>query len=92
VELPITEKSFKIQTNSSVPQIAYFIRLLVDTGLIKNKNTMELVRFFSSHISSKQVKNIAKESFRRQFYEAEDSAKATVKDAIIKMLNQIRKT
>jgi hypothetical protein len=83
---------FKIQTDLSVAQIAYFIRLLVDTGLIKNKSTIDLIRFFATHISSKRMQSIAKESFRRQFYEVEDSVKSKVRDAINKMLNQIPKT
>lgn len=90
-EIQIQEKSFKIQTDSSVAQVAYFIRILVDTGLIKNKNTVELIRFFAAHISSKRVQNIAKESFRRKFYEVEDSVKQLVKEDLIKMLDQIKK-
>ncbi len=91
-EIKESVNTFKIQTDLSVPQIAYFIRLLVDTGLIKNKSIMDLIRFFSTHISSKRMQSIAKESFRRQFYEVEDSVKSKVRDAINKMLNQIPKT
>jgi hypothetical protein len=90
-EVRIQGKTFKIQTDSSVAQVAYFTRILVDTGLIKNKNTVELIRFFAAHVSSKRVQNIAQESFRRKFYEVEDSVKQSVKEDLIKMLNQIKK-
>jgi hypothetical protein len=84
-------KNFKIQTDSSVAQVAYFLRILVDTELIKNKNTIELIRFIATHVSSKRVQNVAQESFRRKFYEVEDSARDSVKEDLIKMLNQISK-
>jgi hypothetical protein len=92
---PIVPKApnnkFKVETNLSVSQIAHLIRVMVDTGVITNKNTLEMLRFMADHISSKKTPSIAHESFRRQFYDAKDPAPAVVKNEIIKMLNQSQK-
>jgi len=84
------QKSFKIMTESSVPQVAYFVRILMETGLIKNHSTIEVIRFFSSHIRTSRVENISADSFRSKFYNTEQTAKDAVKDDVMKLLNHIK--
>lgn len=84
------QKSFKIMTESSVPQVAYFVRILMETGLIKNHSTIEVIRFFSSHIRTSRVENISADSFRSKFYNTEQTAKDAVKDDVLKLLNHIK--
>lgn len=83
---------FKIQTESSVPQVAYFVRILMETGIIKNKSTIDVIRFFSNHIRTSRVETISPESFRSKFYNTEYSAKVAVKEDVLKLLDHISKT
>jgi hypothetical protein len=80
-------KDFKILTESSVPQIAYFVRILMETGLIKN-----VIRFFSKHFRTARVETISPDSFRSKFYNTEHTAKEAVKDDVQKLLNHMTKS
>jgi hypothetical protein len=92
VEVNNVPKKFKIETTLSVAQAGYFLRILVDTGMIQNKNTLDLIRFVASHISSKRVQNISQESLRKKFYETDSATKEAVKEAVNKMLSKINKS
>ncbi len=83
--------NFKLLTELSVPQAAYLVRLFIETGLFKNNNIIEVVRFFAKHIQTKRTENISIESFRSKFYNADRSSRETIKDLLIKLLNQARK-
>ena len=86
----VMQKGFKIVTESSVPQVAYFVRILMETGLIKNQSTIDVIRFFSTHISTSRVESISPDSFRSKFYNIEQTAKDAVKDDVLKLLNHIK--
>jgi hypothetical protein len=86
------DKHFKIQLDSSVPRVAYFIKILIETRLIKNQNVLDVIRFFSNYISTGRATHVSAESFRTKFYNTEDSAKQAVEDNIIMLLNHIRKS
>jgi hypothetical protein len=85
-----TEK-FKIETSLSVAQTGYFLRILVNAGIIENGNTIELVQFIAKHISSKRAEEVSPGSLRKKFYEIDPATKVAVKKAIIKMLDQTDK-
>lgn len=84
------QKGFKIMTESSVPQVAYFVRILMETGLIKNQSTIDVIRFFSTYIRTSRVESISADSFRSKFYNTEQTAKDAVKDDVLKLLNHIK--
>lgn len=85
-------KDFKIYTESSVPQVAYFVRILMETGLIKNQSTIDVIRFFSKNIRTNRTESISTDSFRSKFYNTEHSAKEAVKGDVLKLLDYISKT
>ncbi len=87
----LLDPNFKLITCLSVPQIACFIRLLVESGIIKNKNKKELINFSAMLFQSKRQENISAESLRTKFYNIEESARQEVKNLIIQLLNQINK-
>jgi hypothetical protein len=88
----LRRKDFKIHTESSVPQVAYFVRILMETGLIKNQSTIDVIRFFSSHISTSRTETISPDSFRSKFYNTEHAAKEAVKEDVLKLLDHIKKS
>lgn len=85
------ENELKILTDMSVSQLAIFIRLLVETGIIKNKNQMDVIKFYASTTQSKRTENISPESFRTKYYNIDESSREAVKHLIIHLLNHINK-
>lgn len=89
---PSQKIDFKLLTDSSVPKVAYFVRILIETGLIKNQNVLEVIRFFANSVSTNRAGTISAESFRTKFYNTEDSAKAAVESDVLMLLDHIRKS
>ncbi len=85
------QENFKIMTDMSVSQVAYFIRLLVDTGIIQNKNQREVISFFASHIKTKKTDSISPTSFHNKYYNIDFSTKEDLKERVIKLLNETQK-
>ncbi len=77
---------FKVRTTLSVSQLAYWIRLLKDSGIITNENKAELIRFFSKHFSSTQNEDISPESFRKKYFVFERSAVTAVQGMLSKLI------
>jgi len=73
-----------------VSQLAYFLRILVETEVIKNPNDKELLKFYAKHTRTKKTETISSESLRVKFYNIEDSTKEEVKTIVIKLLNFIQ--
>ena len=82
---------FKIHTELSVAQIGYFIRLFFDTGIFRNQNQREVLKFFSNHTRTRQVETISPESLRTKFYNIEEGTRESIKEIVISMLNEINK-
>jgi hypothetical protein len=85
----LVNQGFKVVTELSVAQIACFVRLLVESGVIKNKNRAELITFYAVYTQSKKQENISPESFRTRFYNIEESARQEIRGTIIQLLNYI---
>lgn len=82
---------FKLTTDMSVSQVAYFIRILVETGFIQNKNQKEVITFFANHIKTKKTEQISISSFRNKYYNIDFNTKEELKDRIIGLLNETQK-
>ena len=76
------KKDFKLIFDMSIPQFAYLIRTLAETGVIRNKNVSELARFLAKFVTTKRSENISSESFRISYYDTEDRAKGAVKNLL----------
>ncbi|MFO8234725.1 MAG: hypothetical protein R6U04_04880 [Bacteroidales bacterium] len=84
----LLNKDFKIITGQSVSQVAFFLKLLVDVGVITNRNQRELIQFVASNIKTKQTTHISPESLRTKYYHVDEGTVEVVKDTIIKLLNE----
>lgn len=82
------EATYKIKTSLSVPQLAYSIKLLKESGVIMNENKTELIRFFSKHFSSVNNKNISTESFRGKYFTNERSTIVSVRDLLKELIDR----
>jgi len=91
LEQPINVKTApKVTTTMSVPQLAYFIRQMIDTGLILTSNKSETIRFVCAHFSTLNTKNISETSFIAKFNKPNTSSIVETKNNIIKLLNSMK--
>jgi hypothetical protein len=82
----------KILTNLSVPQIAYLLKIFVETEILNSQNDSELIKNIAAITRTKKAVNISSESLRVKYYSVEEKVKDEVKDIIIKLLNHINKS
>lgn len=85
------KSDFKIDFDMSVSQVACFIKTLVETGIIRNKNVSELIRFLASCVKTKRSENISHESFRMKYYNVESNTKDAVKNLFHSAIGQINR-
>ncbi len=84
-------RSFKIQLEMSVAQIAYLIKVFIETRIIVTNNVTGLLRFLSKFLVSKRTESFSYDSFRAKFYNVENGTKESVKTILIKMVDHIDK-
>jgi hypothetical protein len=89
VSSPGSITSFKLQTEMSVAQIAYLIKILVETHIITNHNIAELLRFLSKFFVSKKTATISYDSLRSKYYNAEQGTRQSVKGMLLKLAYSI---
>jgi hypothetical protein len=85
------QKNFKLKLNLSVAQLAYLLRALKEIDIIQNHNMLEVIRFVSTIIQTRQTENISWDSLRTKFYNVEDSARDHIKDMALLLFNHTRK-
>jgi hypothetical protein len=85
------EKTFKLITDLSVPQLGFLIRLFLDSGLFKNKSYRAVAAFFAQHTKTKGSAAISPGNLANKFYDVTGNVEEVVKGILFKMLNQIQK-
>lgn len=83
------QDDFKIKLEMSVPQIAFLLRIFVETKTIHNKNVSDLIRFFSRTCQTKRLESISYESFRVRYYNIEDSTRKSVRSVLLSLVDYI---
>ncbi|MBL7858155.1 MAG: hypothetical protein JNM57_10750 [Cyclobacteriaceae bacterium] len=81
--------TFRIQIEMSVAQIAYFLKVLVESKVIVNQNVTELLRFLSKILVSKKVEIISYDSLRSKYYNIEQSTRDSIRNILLRMINSI---
>ena len=84
-------EDFKLKTEMSVSQLAYLLRVFIETRFINNKNVSDLIRFFSRFFQTKRLESISYESFRVRYYNTEDGTKRSVRNMLLLMIDYINK-
>lgn len=85
---PVTP-DFKIIFDLSVSQLAFLLRALTESGVIQNKNTSEVIRFFAKCVKTKKSEAVSFESFRSKYYSIEGGAKETISRILRDVLKRI---
>jgi hypothetical protein len=84
----ITEQ---IETNLSVPQLAFIIKLLIDEGIIKNSSYRQLSKIAAAHFKTPKATHLSVEKLRIKTFSIEKQTVDKVKDIVIQLLNNINK-
>jgi hypothetical protein len=66
-ELTTKENDFKITLNLSVGQVALFVRILKEAGVIDAKYNTDIYRHIQAYFSSKSKENLAESSFKNKW-------------------------
>jgi hypothetical protein len=80
----------KINTAFSVPQLALFIRLLIDTQVINEKNNTGILKAAATIIGTPKTSAVSPESLRVNYYTPGTAAKNIVKDYLLQMINLLK--
>jgi hypothetical protein len=81
----------KVHTSLSVAHLSMAVKLLVDSKVITNKNTSELLRMVAKNFKTDKQEQISEDSLRNKMYNVEKFNVDKMKGVIIGMLNQVRK-
>lgn len=88
-ELPANEK--KVHTSLSVSHLALAVKLLIESKIITNNNSSELLRMVARNFRTDRQEVISEESLKNKLYSFESSTVNRLKDEIIGLMNLVRK-
>lgn len=81
----------KVQTSLSVAHLALAVKLLVESKVITNKNSSELLRMVARNFKTDRQELISEDSLRNKSYNFESATVDRLKDEIIGLMNLVRK-
>lgn len=81
----------KWSTNLSVPQLALFMRLLVESGILSDVTSISrLTHSIAGLLHTKRMMPLSPESLRIKYYQPESAAIGILKDYLVKMMSLLR--
>ena len=80
---------FKLKFEASVSQVAYLLRIFIETKIILNSNLTQILHFLVRYIVTKRAENISYASFRAKFYSVESGTKESVRNMLAGMIQYI---
>ena len=81
-----TDAKIKLLSGLSVAQLSYFFGLLMEIGIIKHKNQMDIFRFIADNFKTSNTENISVDSLKTKFYNIETTTKSIIREKIIQLL------
>lgn len=88
----LSDSSFKILVDMSVAQLAFLTRAFVESGVIQNKNTTEMMAFLSKFINTKRSGSVSPESLRIKYYDVESATKDSVRNVLHNAIGYINRS
>ncbi|MBL7760163.1 MAG: hypothetical protein JNK08_05645 [Sediminibacterium sp.] len=80
----------KLITGLSVGQFALLIRLLVDTGVLKTRNTNQLIRLLSRLVKTTRTVEISAESLRQKYYQINAASVKMMREHLAEMMSKLK--
>ena len=81
----------KVHTSLSVSHLALAVKLLIESKIITNNNSSELLRMVARNFRTDRQEVISEESLKNKLYSFESSTVNRLKDEIIGLMNLVRK-
>ncbi|HRJ29731.1 MAG TPA: hypothetical protein PLV21_04075 [Cyclobacteriaceae bacterium] len=82
---------FKLKFQASVSQLAYLLRIFMETKFILNNNLTHILHFLVKYVITKRSETISYGSFRSKFYSVETGTKESVRNMLSAMISYIDK-
>lgn len=92
---PFTETNFakgalpKINTVLSVPQLALFVRLMIETKMLNETNQSAVLKNIAAVVSTSKTNSISFESLRINYYTPNLATKNIVKEYLLQMIRLV---
>jgi len=80
----------RLLTSLSVAQLALFVRLLLDAGIIETRNQSSLLKKIAAIIQTPKTTSISEESLRSKFYSPQNTSIIIIKEHLLNMMNKLR--
>lgn len=80
---------FKLKFEASVSQLAYLLRIFMETKFIINNNLSQVLHFLVKYVITKRSETISYGSFRSKFYSTEAGTKESVRNMLVSMIQYI---
>ncbi|WP_282037737.1 hypothetical protein [Saccharicrinis aurantiacus] len=77
----------KIETNLSVPQIACFLRQLMESNIIQSKTKKDTLNIFAQILTSTSSSEISGNSLLKKYYDIDDHSAKVVKELLLNLYN-----
>lgn len=84
-------KDFNLKFEASVSQLAYLVKIIIETKLIVNTNLSQLLHFMVRFVVTKRAENISYGSLRSKFYNVETGTKQAVRSMLVSLIHHIDK-
>ena len=82
-------KTEKIKSNLSVSQLAYFCRLMYESGAIVPKSQTDILKFITDNFHTVNTQEISIRSLRSRYYTVDLATKEAIKALLNKMIKAI---
>lgn len=90
--IPVTKQE-KLNTNLSVAEVAFFMKVLHDAKVIKSENATDLINFLANYVRTDRSTTISPGSLRNKYYNVEsstvESMKGVIKDLMKAMMGDL---
>jgi len=83
---------FKLKFEASLAQLAYLIKIFLETKLISNNNLTHILQFLAAFAITKRSETISFTSFRTKYYNVEIGTKQSVRGMLTSMIHYIDKS
>ena len=80
-----------IQTNLNVGQLALFLRLQVEAGIIQTENRQEVIEQTRTYYKTVRSKSLSQESMSKKFYTPDPAAVSILRTYLVNMLNELKR-
>jgi hypothetical protein len=83
------EPGSRVKVDLSVAQLAYFIRLLIDDGILPQDNITTMIRKIAGTFETKRSETISAKSLENRYYDVELGTRQSIRIILTSMIHRI---